>query len=138
MKMGLHGMGCKSRARGKDRACLVHGVSATTTYTWTSSNTAAATVDAAGLATAKAEGTATIRATASNGVYGEATLGVTSTTSSISSSWCECSTSGRATRITAATACTTRLPGQLTHGGPDRADRRRSTPSLSERVAEKP
>lgn len=62
-------------------ATNANGKATTTTYTWTSSNTAVATVDAAGLATAKAEGTATIRATAANEVYGDATLTVTSSTS---------------------------------------------------------
>jgi beta-lactamase superfamily II metal-dependent hydrolase len=54
------------------------GSPVTTTFTWSSSNTAVATVDASGLATAVAEGTAVIRATAPNGVYGEATLTVSS------------------------------------------------------------
>ncbi len=46
-------------------------------YTWSSSNTAVATVDGSGVAAALAEGTALIRATAGNGVYDEATLTVT-------------------------------------------------------------
>ena len=54
-----------------------NGASVTTTYTWTTSNPAVATVDAAGLATGIAAGTALIRATAPNGVFGEATLTVT-------------------------------------------------------------
>ena len=57
-----------------------NGKTTSTTYTWTSSNTAVATVNASGLATTLAEGTAVIRATASNGVYGEATLTVTTGT----------------------------------------------------------
>lgn len=55
-----------------------NGKSTSTTYTWSSANAAVATVDASGLATAKSAGTAVIRATAANGVYGEATLTVTS------------------------------------------------------------
>lgn len=48
-----------------------------TTYTWASADPAIATVDQAGLATAVSAGTVLIRATAANGVYGEATLTVT-------------------------------------------------------------
>ena len=48
-----------------------------TTFTWASSVTAAATVDANGVATGVAEGTTTITATAANGVSGGATLNVT-------------------------------------------------------------
>ena len=47
-----------------------------TTFTWSSSNPAVATVDAQGRATGVAIGTATLRATAANGVYGEASLSV--------------------------------------------------------------
>lgn len=54
------------------------GRATTTTYTWTTSDAAVATVSASGMATAIAAGTATIRATAANGVWGEATLTVTS------------------------------------------------------------
>ena len=49
----------------------------TTTFTWSSSVTAAATVDANGVATGVAEGTTTITATAANNVSGGATLNVT-------------------------------------------------------------
>lgn len=49
----------------------------TTTFTWSSSNSAAATVDANGLATGVAAGSAQIRATAPNGVFGEGALTVT-------------------------------------------------------------
>jgi beta-lactamase superfamily II metal-dependent hydrolase len=52
------------------------GSTAPTTFTWTSSNPSAATVDGTGLVTAVALGTATIRATAANGVWGEAALTV--------------------------------------------------------------
>lgn len=52
------------------------GRATSTTYTWSSSDAAVATVDAQGLAKAVAVGTAIIRATASNGVFGEATLSV--------------------------------------------------------------
>lgn len=45
-------------------------------FTWTTSDPAVATVDAAGVATGVAEGTATIRAAAPNGVAGQATLTV--------------------------------------------------------------
>ena len=48
-----------------------------TTFTWTSSNTDVATVNASGVATAVTAGAATITATASNGVSGGATLTVT-------------------------------------------------------------
>jgi len=48
-----------------------------TTFTWTSSNTAAATVDANGVATAVAEGTTTITATSANSVSGGAAVTVT-------------------------------------------------------------
>ena len=53
------------------------GRTTSTTFAWSSSSPAVATVDAAGRATGLAEGTAVIRATAENGVYGEATLTVT-------------------------------------------------------------
>ena len=48
------------------------------TYTWSSDNEAAATVDASGVVTAVADGTAHIRATANDGsgVYGECTVTV--------------------------------------------------------------
>ena len=49
----------------------------TTTFTWTTSDAAIATVGSAGLATGVAGGSATIRATAAGGVFGEATLTVT-------------------------------------------------------------
>ncbi|MBI4543666.1 MAG: lamin tail domain-containing protein [Gemmatimonadetes bacterium] len=49
-----------------------------TTFSWTSSNTVVATVDASGLADGQSAGTAQIRATAPNGVFGEAALTVTS------------------------------------------------------------
>lgn len=52
------------------------GRSTSTTYAWSSSDAAVATVDAQGRATAVAVGTTTIRATASNGVFGEASLTV--------------------------------------------------------------
>jgi beta-lactamase superfamily II metal-dependent hydrolase len=52
------------------------GATTSTTYTWSTSDAAVATVDANGTATGLAAGTAVIRATASNGVYGEATLTV--------------------------------------------------------------
>lgn len=52
------------------------GNAVSTTYTWSSSNTAVATVNAAGLATGVAAGSAQIRATAANGVHGEAALTV--------------------------------------------------------------
>jgi beta-lactamase superfamily II metal-dependent hydrolase len=48
----------------------------TTTFTWSSSDAAVATVSASGVATAVGTGTAQIRATAANGVYAEATLTV--------------------------------------------------------------
>lgn len=54
-----------------------NGTSVSTTYTWTSSNTAVATVNASGVATGVAAGTVVIRATAANGVFAEATLTVT-------------------------------------------------------------
>ncbi|MEW5930466.1 MAG: lamin tail domain-containing protein [Gemmatimonadota bacterium] len=60
------------------------GKAASTTYTWTSSAPAVATVDGSGVAVALAPGTATVRATAANGVYGEATLSVASSTPSAS------------------------------------------------------
>ena len=47
-----------------------------TAFAWSSSDASVVTVSAAGLATGVAAGTATVRATASNGVYGEATLTV--------------------------------------------------------------
>jgi|GEM_PF-440610 len=50
----------------------------TTTFTWSTSNAAVATVSASGVATATGEGTAQIRATAANGVFAEATLTVSS------------------------------------------------------------
>ena len=52
------------------------GGTVSTTFTWTSADTTIARVDAAGLATGVAAGTTTIRASAPNGVYGEATLTV--------------------------------------------------------------
>jgi DNA/RNA endonuclease G (NUC1) len=53
------------------------GNSAPTTFTWTSSNPAVATVDASGIATAVGGGTTTITATSTNGIAGSATLTVT-------------------------------------------------------------
>ncbi|HEX2208365.1 MAG TPA: lamin tail domain-containing protein [Longimicrobium sp.] len=53
------------------------GQPVTTTFTWTTSDAAVATVSASGVATAVAMGTAQIRATAANGVFAEATLTVT-------------------------------------------------------------
>ena len=53
------------------------GAAVATTFTWTSSNPAVATVSATGLATGVSAGTATITATAANGVAGTATLTVT-------------------------------------------------------------
>ncbi|HEX2095484.1 MAG TPA: lamin tail domain-containing protein [Longimicrobiaceae bacterium] len=52
------------------------GSPVSTTYTWTSADPSIATVSAGGLASAVAAGTTTLRATAPNGVYGEATLTV--------------------------------------------------------------
>lgn len=49
-----------------------------TTFTWSSSNSSIATVDAGGLAAGVAAGSAQIRASAPNGVMGEAALTVTS------------------------------------------------------------
>ncbi|HEX2076525.1 MAG TPA: lamin tail domain-containing protein [Longimicrobium sp.] len=49
----------------------------TTTFTWSTSSAAVATVSASGVATGVAAGTAQIRATAANGVFGEAALTVT-------------------------------------------------------------
>lgn len=54
-----------------------NGATVSTTYTWTSSNTAVATVDGSGLATAVSAGSATITATSANGVPGNASLTVT-------------------------------------------------------------
>lgn len=54
------------------------GQPVSTTYTWTSSDPAVATVSAGGVASALSAGSTTIRATAGNGVYGQATLTVTS------------------------------------------------------------
>ncbi|HEU0299381.1 MAG TPA: lamin tail domain-containing protein [Longimicrobium sp.] len=52
------------------------GRATATTFTWSSSNPAVATVDASGRATGVAIGTAVVRAAAANGVYGEASLAV--------------------------------------------------------------
>lgn len=52
-----------------------------TTFTWSSSNTAVASVDGNGLVTGVATGTAQIRATAANGVFDEAKVTVTNSTS---------------------------------------------------------
>jgi competence protein ComEC len=49
-----------------------------TTFTWSSSSTAVATVSGSGLVTAVSTGTAQIRATAANGVWGEGTVTVQS------------------------------------------------------------
>lgn len=54
-----------------------NGVIVTTTFTWSSSNAAVATVNNSGLASAIAAGSATITATSSNGVTGTASLTVT-------------------------------------------------------------
>jgi competence protein ComEC len=54
-----------------------NGNAVSTTFTWTTSNAALATVSASGLATGIAAGSATVRATAAGGVYGEATVTVT-------------------------------------------------------------
>ncbi len=54
------------------------GLAVPSTFTWSSSNTAVATVNASGLATGVTAGTALVRATAANGVFNEATLTVTS------------------------------------------------------------
>lgn len=51
-----------------------------TTFTWTTSNPSVATVGSNGQVTTVATGTATIRATASNAVYGEATITVVPST----------------------------------------------------------
>lgn len=53
------------------------GAVVATTFTWTSSNPASATVSGSGLVTATAAGTAGITATAANGVSGSATVTVT-------------------------------------------------------------
>lgn len=53
-----------------------NGAVASTTYTWSTSDAALATVSTGGVATAVAAGTVTIRATAANGVFGEAALTV--------------------------------------------------------------
>ena len=53
------------------------GKPATSTFTWSSSNAAVATVSASGTATGVATGTALIRATATNGVFKESKLVVT-------------------------------------------------------------
>ena len=54
------------------------GNTVTTTFTWSSSNTAVATIDAStGLATGKTVGSSTITATSANGVTGTATVTVT-------------------------------------------------------------
>jgi competence protein ComEC len=50
------------------------GKAASTTFTWSSSNTAVATVSATGSATGVAAGTALIRATAANGIFKESKL----------------------------------------------------------------
>lgn len=57
------------------------GNSAPTTFTWTSSDHAIATVDASGVATGVGGGTATITATSANNVAGTATLTVTAVAS---------------------------------------------------------
>lgn len=57
-------------------AADANGDPVATTFAWSSSDPAVATVDAAGTATALADGAVTIRATAENGVFGEATLTV--------------------------------------------------------------
>ena len=67
------GQGQSFAAEARDADGRVTG----TTFTWTTSDAAVATVSAAGLVSAVAEGTATVRATAANGVYGEASVTVT-------------------------------------------------------------
>lgn len=57
------------------------GAPVATTFTWSSSNASIATVDAGGVASGVSAGGAQIRATASNGVWGEAALTVSDTTS---------------------------------------------------------
>ena len=54
-----------------------NGATVTTTFTWSSSNTAVASVDNNGTVTGVATGTAQIRATAPNGVFDEAKITVT-------------------------------------------------------------
>jgi beta-lactamase superfamily II metal-dependent hydrolase len=53
-----------------------NGKATPTTYTWSSSSPAVASVDASGTVAALAAGSATLRATAANGVFGEATVTV--------------------------------------------------------------
>ena len=60
------------RARGRD----AQGRTVGTPVTWSSSNTAIATIDAAGLARGASTGDVTIRATAPNGAFGEMQLKV--------------------------------------------------------------
>ena len=67
------GVTAQFAAQGYDAA----GVKSASTYTWTTSNAAVATVTASGLATGVAAGTALIRATAANGVFKDARLVVT-------------------------------------------------------------
>ena len=55
-----------------------NGTPVATSFSWSSSDAATATVDASGVATGIAAGSAQIRATASNGVWGEAALTVQS------------------------------------------------------------
>ncbi len=58
------------------------GNTATTTFTWTSSNPAVATVDASGIATGVSAGTVTITATSANSIAATAKLSVTAVTNS--------------------------------------------------------
>ncbi|MGH7655928.1 MAG: DNA/RNA non-specific endonuclease, partial [Gemmatimonadaceae bacterium] len=58
------------------------GNAATTTFTWTTSNTAVATIDATGIATGVAAGSVTITATTANSVVATAKLTVTAVTNS--------------------------------------------------------
>ena len=55
-----------------------NGTVVSTTFTWTTSDAAVATVDGSGLASAVSAGSATITATSANGVQGSAALTVTS------------------------------------------------------------
>jgi endonuclease G, mitochondrial len=65
-------------ATGRDGTGMV----SPTTFTWSSTNTAVATVSTTGLVTAVADGTTTIRATSANGIVGSTTLTVVTTSSS--------------------------------------------------------
>jgi DNA/RNA endonuclease G (NUC1) len=58
------------------------GNTATTTFTWTTSNSAVATIDATGIATGVSAGLVTITATTANGIVATAKLSVTAVTNS--------------------------------------------------------